>query len=95
MDSVITPFKQWLDKDPEQSITPDKKQHANSIRSAIKQALQQHKGIVLSADEAGTFYDIKILSDDGTVNVVRISNQNSQLIPASSDQTYPSSGASE
>lgn len=98
MDSVITPFKQWLDKDPEQTTTPDQLQHANSIRSAIKQALKQHKGIVLSADEAERHYDIKILSESGTVNVVRIANQSNQSRPNNTTpDTMPHtpSGASE
>jgi hypothetical protein len=98
MDSVITPFKQWLDKDPEQTTTPDQLQHANSIRSAIKQALKQHKGIVLSADEAERHYDIKILSESGTVNVVRIANQSNQSRPnntAPDTMPHTPSGASE
>mgnify|MGYP003388188068 FL=1 len=98
MDSVITPFKQWLDKDPEQTTTPDQLQHATSIRSAIKQALKQHKGIVLSADEAERHYDIKILSESGTVNVVRIANQSNQPRPNNTaPDTMPNtpSGASE
>jgi len=109
MDSVITPFKQWLDKDPEQTTTPDqlqhatsirsaKLQHATSIRSAIKQALKQHKGIVLSADEAESHYDIKILSESGTVNVVRIANQSNQSRPnntAPDTMPHTPSGASE
>ena len=98
MDSVITPFKQWLDKDPEQTTTPDQLQHATSIRSAIKQALKQHKGIVLSADEAESHYDIKILSESGTVNVVRIANQSNQPRPnntAPDNMPNTPSGASE
>lgn len=98
MDSVITPFKQWLDKDPAQTTTPDQLQHANSIRSAIKQALKQHKGIVLSADEAERHYDIKILSESGTVNVVRIANQSNQSRPnntAPDTMPHTPSGASE
>ena len=98
MDSVITPFKQWLDKDPEQTTTPDQLQHATSIRSAIKQALKQHKGIVLSADEAESHYDIKILSESGTVNVVRIANQSNQSRPnntAPDTMPHTPSGASE
>ena len=98
MDSVITPFKQWLDKDPEQTTTPDQLQHATSIRSAIKQALKQHKGIVLSADEAESHYDIKILSESGTVNVVRIANQSNQPRPnntAPDNMPSTPSGASE
>lgn len=75
MDDVITPFKKWLDKDPEAHHTQQQLQEASSLRAAIKQALRQHKGTVLSADDAGAHYDIKILSKGGTVKVIRIANR--------------------
>ena len=75
MDDVITPFKKWLDKDPEAHHTQQQLQQASSLRAAIKQALRQHKGTVLSADDAGAHYDIKILSKGGTVKVIRIANR--------------------
>ena len=83
MDEVIAPVKKWLDNDPEQPIKTEQATSAHSIRSAIKQALTQHQGVVLNAQKHSTHYNIKILSDSGKIKVIRVehalnSNQESE-----------------
>lgn len=72
MDDVISPVKKWLDNDPENLPTTEKTASAHSIRSAIKQALKQHQGVVLNAHKDDTHFNIKILSDSGKIKVIRI-----------------------
>ena len=75
IDDVISPVKKWLDNDPDHSDTQEQASHAHSIRSAIKQALKQHEGVVLSADKFSNHYDIKILSHSGKIKVIRIEHK--------------------
>ena len=72
MDEVVAPLKKWLDSDPDQPAEDTKTAQAHSIRSAIKQALKQHQGVVLNADRSDSHYHIKILSKSGTIKVIDI-----------------------
>ena len=46
------------------------------VRKAVKQALSQYKGTVLSVEEKTGHYMIKILSEGGTIKMITVANDN-------------------
>lgn len=50
--------------------------NSQSVRKAVKQALSQYKGTVLSVEEKNGRYVIKILSEGGTIKMISVANDN-------------------
>ena len=72
MEEMVMPLKQWLeynDNPPTALPTPASK----SMRQAIKEATSSYPGVVLSVKKLEAVYQVKILSEQGVVQLIDIS----------------------
>jgi uncharacterized membrane protein YkoI len=81
LEDLVIPLQKWLDNDPDTSNKQQQREHAHSIRSAIKSALKEYSGTVLSAEKKQRFYAIKILSKSGTIKIIQVPIAQSSIQP--------------
>lgn len=74
MEEMVLPLKQWLEKTirSDDKKEPRSRQNQLNLRQAIRVALKNYPGTVLSAKEKEDGYHIKILSKNGVVKIVRL-----------------------
>ena len=80
MEEMVLPLKQWLeynDEPPEEAPNLPSK----TIRQAIKEATSLYPGVVLSVKKLEALYQVKILSEQGVVQLVDISMALSEVAP--------------
>jgi len=80
MEEMVMPLKQWLeynDKPPHQPVEAPIK----SMRQAIKEATSAYPGVVLSVKKLEVIYQVKILSEQGVVQLIDISMALPEVTP--------------
>lgn len=77
LEDIISPIKQWVEKKVQPSDTPQTTPASgkNGLRLAIKQALKIYPGTVLSAQFVDNTHQIKIISEQGVVNIINIEEE--------------------
>ena len=72
MEEMVMPLKQWLEYN-DKPVTSPVKPPSKSMRQAIKEATTSYPGVVLSVKKLDAMYRVKILSEQGVVQLIDIS----------------------
>ncbi len=70
MEEMVTPLKQLFEYKEQAQPTAPKRQQ--TMRQAIRMAIKQYPGMVLSVKQETTEYRVKILSKNGVVKLIKI-----------------------
>ncbi len=83
LEDMVTPLKQWVEDQVHSSDAPTENIFRDSdLRQAIKKALAIFPGTVLSAQYLNQQYKIKIISEQGVIDVVTINMEEANETPA-------------